>query len=100
MWYGIFPGNGVDAFLPTREMQESFKTAFLAAGSPVDMAMFSTGKTISGAHEVTIYFSPIAKEFAKTINGAAPCDQPKRDGLALLFGDHRCFDSLFPPSKN
>ena len=98
MWYGLFLGNGADAFAPTMKIQNDFMRAFIASGGNVEMAMFSLSESTSEAHEVTIYFSPAAVEFAKTIVGAAPCDKPSRKNLGLLVGDQRCWDKLFPAS--
>ena len=95
MWYGIFLGNGADAFTPTTKIQSSFMLAFMAAGGNVEMAMFSKSESTEDAHEVTIYFSPAAESFAKTITGAVPCEKPSREKLGLLAGDARCWGGLF-----
>lgn len=59
------------------------------------MAMFSKSESTSDAHEVTIYFSPAAATFAKTIDGTAPSERPSRENLGLLVGDQRCWNVLF-----
>lgn len=97
MWHGLFLGNGVDAFAPTMRIQEAFMAAFMAAGGPIEMALFSKSE-VTDAHEVTLYFSPAAASFAKTIQGAAPCERPLREHLGLLPGDQRCWTLLFPDS--
>ena len=94
MWHYLFLGNGADAFLPTTKIQEAFMLAFMAAGGPVEMAIFS--KSSPGAHDVTLYFSPAATPFAKTIPGVVPCNKPSQENIGLIAGDQRCWDILFP----
>lgn len=98
MWYGLFLGSGVTALQPTLKIQQSFLVEFAVAGQSDDMAIFSkSGGTEAGTHEVTLYFSPAAAAFAKTIPGAAPCTKPPSDGLSLLVGNSPgAFHVLFP----
>ena len=98
MWHGIFLGNGADAFTRTTQIQSSFMLAFMASGGNIEMAMFSKSESMEDAHEVTIYFSPAASAFAKTILGVSPCEKPSREKLGLLVGDMRCWNVLFPPT--
>jgi hypothetical protein len=96
IWYGLFLGNGADALAPRLRIQQSFLRAYAAAGQPINMAVFSKAETKDRAHEVTLYFSPAAATFAKSLSGAAPCEKPTREGVGLEVGDQRCWDLLFP----
>jgi len=97
MWYGKFLGNGAAALKPTLEIQQKFLLAFAAAGQPDDMAIFSkSGITDAGDSEVTLYFSPAAASFAKTIQGVAPSEKPTLENLGLLVGNSpAAFRALF-----
>jgi hypothetical protein len=94
-WFGVFLGNGADARPRTLELQSIFKKAYIASGANVEMAMFSSAQSKEYDHEVTIYFSPAASTFAKTIDAAYPCERPARKEIVLLFGDHRCWNFLY-----
>lgn len=98
MWYGLFLGSGADCLAIRMRIQMAFLPVFAAAGQPDDMAIFAqSGFTDAGAHEVTLYFSPAAAEFAKTIPGAAPCEKPPRKGLGVETGNgSAALRALFP----
>ena len=98
MWHCIFIGNGADAFSRITQIQSSFMLFFMAFGSNIEMAVFSKPESMDNANEETLYFSPAAADFAKTIDGVFTCEKPTRDTLKLLAGDARCLDALFPPS--
>ena len=97
MWHALFLGNGADAYAPTLKIQETFMATFMAAGGPIEMALFSTIE--SGTAEVTLYFSPAAANFAKSIAGAVPSEKPPRERVGLLAGDARCWDALYPSAS-
>lgn len=97
-WHGLFLGSG-DKALPERlQILQDFIPAFAIAGQPDDMAIFSIGGfTEAGPHEVTLYFSPAASAFAKTIPGVAPCEKPPRENLGLAVGNiPGAWHALFP----
>ena len=95
-WYSISLGDGIMAAGPTAEIEEAFKQAFTAAGSPHEMAVFTRPESEGRLHcEVIAYFSPAAQNVAKEF-GAQPCAKPLRSGLGLLAGDERCWSALFP----
>jgi hypothetical protein len=96
MWYELFLGNGVEAFAPSTEILKAFPTAFLAAGQPAEMAVFS--RTSPDNQEVTLYFSPAAASLAKAYPNAVQCEKPVRKGLGLLVGEQTCWPVLFPKS--
>ena len=99
MWYGLFVGNGIDAESPSMEAISVFLPAFLHAGQPLDMAIFTeeADPESSGARDITLYFSPLAAQvMCKHFPDAAPCERPSKVDLVLLAGDQRCFELLFP----
>ena len=93
-WYSKNLGDGGEAFVPTNKIQEAFVPLFVAAGNPVDMAVFSRYDLEKNI--VTAYFSPRAETLAK-IFGAQPCEKPKNEGhLSLSVGDARCWKLFYP----
>lgn len=98
-WYSLDLGDGVEANVPSQRIQEAWQAAYIAHGGlPHDAAVFS--RYDHDANVVTAYFSPAASHLAESF-GAAPCDPPKMDGepLALLVGDQRAPDLLFPGER-
>ena len=95
-WYSMSLGDGMMAAVPSAEIEERFKMLFIAAGRPVDMAVFTRSESEGRLHcEVIAYFSPAASEVAQAVD-AEPCDEPARTGLGLLAGDPGCWSMLFP----
>ena len=93
-WYSKDLGDGRQAFAPTKEIQSAFVPMFIAAGQPIDMAVFSRNDLERNI--VTVYFSPGASMLAK-IFGASPCEKPKKENeLGLLVGDQRCVEMFYP----
>ncbi|RKZ91445.1 MAG: hypothetical protein DRQ43_10125 [Gammaproteobacteria bacterium] len=76
---------------------DAFKPKYVGSGRPVDMALFSSYN--EDENEVTIYFSPKAASLAMQF-GASPCDSDFVDvKLALLVGDDRAIETLFPDAQ-
>jgi hypothetical protein len=97
-WYSVSLGDGMIAPTPSAEIEEVFQPAFAALGRPPDMAVFTRPESEGRLHcEVIAYFSPAAREIAKTFD-AQPCPKPVRSGLGLLAGDPGCWAMLFPES--
>ena len=99
MWYGLFAGSGINAEAPSMKAISAFLPAFLYAGQPLDMAIFTeeADPDSSGVRDVTLYFSPSAAQvMCKHFPDAAPCEKPSKVNLVLLAGDRRCFGLLFP----
>jgi hypothetical protein len=96
MWYSISFNDGVEAFIPTGQIEQAFRRIFLTALGPIEMALFSRDEPDG---KVTIYFSPAAASFAQSITGAHPCQPPAPEGLILLAGDEKCWKVLFPASS-
>ncbi|MGH6753638.1 MAG: hypothetical protein ACREDP_15870, partial [Bradyrhizobium sp.] len=94
-WFSLELGDGVEAFAPTRKMQDAFMAAFKTQGVG-EMALFSRYDT--RANVVTAYFSPAAKLLAESF-GAKPCEKPSITGLGLLAGDARCWEWFFPGER-
>ena len=95
-WYSKALGDGVAAFKPSMDIHAAFTSAYIAAGQPIEMAVFS--RNDPKANIVTVYFTPSAMVLAKAF-GASPCEKPDREGLGLLVGDTRCWQLYYPDSK-
>lgn len=95
-WYAVSLGDGMMASMPSTEIEEHFQRSFIAAGRPVNMAVFTRSESEGRLHcEVIAYFSPAASEVAQAFD-AEPCETPARSGLGLLAGDPACWSVLFP----
>lgn len=95
-WYSVSLGDGMMAALPSAEIEEQFRRSFIAAGKPVNMAVFTRSESEGRLHcEVIAYFSPAASEVALAFD-AEPCNRPEPSGLGLLSGDRDCWVILFP----
>jgi len=98
-WYSISLGDGIMAATPSAEIEEAFLQAFVAAGKPLNMAVFTRPESEGRLHcEVIAYFSPAAMEIAREFD-AAPCERPARAGLGLLAGDAGSWSVLFPENS-
>jgi len=85
--------------MPTAEIEEAFVDALAAAGSPLEMAVFTRPESEGRLHcEVMAYFSPAAREVAEAFD-AEPCGKPARAGLGLLVGMEECWSVLFPEAE-
>jgi len=95
-WYSKELGDAIMASMPSDEIEQAFQQLFVAAGKPLNMAVFTRGESEGRLHcEVTAYFSPAAKDVAKAF-GAQPCEKPAWTGLGLLAGDKLSWSVLFP----
>jgi hypothetical protein len=95
-WYSKELGDGIMATMPSNEIEEVFLQMFLAAGKPLNMAVFTRLESEGRLHcEVVAYFSPAAQDVAKLLD-AQPCEKPARTGLGLLAGDESSWAVLFP----
>jgi hypothetical protein len=98
-WYSIELGDGVMAAMPVDEIKEAFLELFYAAGSPLEMAVFTRLESEGRLQcEMTAYFSPAAKDVALAFE-AESCEKPSRAGLGLLAGDKLSWSILFPESN-
>jgi hypothetical protein len=99
-WYRLSLGDGMTAGLPSTEIEDAFRPAFVAAGSPPEMAVFTRPESEGRLHcEVIAYFSPAAGEIAAAFDGE-PCEKPARSGLALLAGGKECWSALFAETES
>ena len=97
-WYSVSLGDGITAATPSAEIEERFQEAFIAAGKPPDMAVFTRPESEGRLYcEVIAYFSPAAAKVAKAFE-AEPCAKPLRAGLGLLAGDEKAWSVLFHES--
>lgn len=95
-WYTLNLGDAMFAAGPSEEVQQAFMEAFLAAGKPVEMAVFTRHESEGRLHcEVIAYFSPAARNVAKSLD-AETCPKPERAGLGLLAGNPEAWQTLFP----
>jgi hypothetical protein len=95
-WYSKALGDGIMAAGPSDEIEEAFLRGFHTAGGPINMAVFTRRESEGRLHcEVIAYFSPAAKEVAKSFN-AEPCARPALEGLGLLAGNQLSWSELFP----
>lgn len=95
-WYSKELGDGIMAATPSDEIEKAFLQLFLAAGKPLNMAVFTRLESEGRLHcEVMAYFSPAAEDVAKAFD-AQPCEKPSQAGLGLLAGDELCRSVLFP----
>ena len=98
-WYRLSLGDGMTAGLPSAEIEEAFRPAFVAAGSPPEMAVFTRPESEGRLYcEVIAYFSPAASAIAEVFD-AEPCVKPARSGLALLAGDEESWFALFDETE-
>jgi len=98
-WYSISLGDGIIAPASSAEIEERFQPLFAAAGSLLDMAVFTRAESEGRLHcEVIAYFSPAAADVAKAFD-AQPCAKPARAGLGLLAGDNLSWSKLFPAGR-
>ena len=97
-WYELFLGQGEVALLTRTKIQQDFLIPFAVAGEPDSVAIFASTETKEdGAQEATLYFSPAAVKFAKSIPGTAPCEKPSPTNLSLEVGNSPgAFHALFP----
>jgi hypothetical protein len=93
-WQSKEIGTGISSAAPSNAIQEAFGAAFIAAGQPSGMAVFSRYDIRDDA--VTVYFSPAAAILAAGFE-ASPCSKPEPGNrLALLVGDASSWDIYFP----
>ena len=92
-WYSVDLGDGIDAYVPTRQIKQQFSSLYERSGKPKDMAIFSRYDMRSNIF--TVYFSPLAAELAMEYS-ATPCDKPDQENLSLLAGHNRSVTELFP----
>lgn len=97
-WYTLNLGDAMLAVAPSEEVEQLFMKAFLAAGRPSAMAVFTRHESEGRLHcEVIAYFSPASGSVAEAL-GAAPCPKPARADLGLLAGSPDAWAMLFPES--
>lgn len=78
------------------DIEARFLAAYVKAGRPPGMALFSRHESEGRLHcEVALYFSPAAAAVAQQFD-AHPCARPSPQGLGLLAGDDACWPALFP----
>jgi hypothetical protein len=95
-WHCLALRDGAAGYEASDALSEVFIDAFVAAGEPVDMAVFRHRDRDNGFS--VHWFSPAAHSVATQWH-AAECDQPpSADGLSLLLGDDDAWRVFFPVS--
>jgi hypothetical protein len=98
-WHSKNFGDAMLAWEPLGQLEELFRSEYVKAGSPKDMAVFVRHESEGRLHcEVKAYFSPAAFVVAREFD-ADPCRKPSRDGLSLLAGAEESWLALFPDSR-
>jgi len=97
IWYSKDLGDGVDANPATHQIHDAFEAAFIAAGRPTGMAVFSRYDLQENI--VTVYFTPEAEVLAQAF-GAIPCAKPSSEKIGLSVGDTRAWDRYFPDRRS
>ena len=97
-WYKKELGDGVEAFVPTTEIQDAFLDLALSQAQlgqhSFDAAVFS--RCDLETNVVTVYFTPSARLLAMAFS-ATPCTKPvPTEGFALIVGDDRAWEGHFP----
>ena len=96
-WYSIEIADSDAAKTTMKRVMDAFMPKYIGAGRPLDMAIFSSHN--ADLNSWTLYFSPKAASLAMRF-GASPCVNEFVDlDLALLVGDERSMDILFPDIK-
>lgn len=96
-WYSIEVADGDAAKTTMQRVMDAFMPKYIGSGRPLDMAIFSSQN--ADTNNWTLYFSPKAASLAMRF-GASPCASTFVDlDLALLVGDERSMDILFPDTK-
>lgn len=85
----------MDAYQPTRRIQETWTAATFAAARVGVIDETSAIFSVGGGESVTVYFSPSTELIARAF-GATPCEKPPGDRIGLLAGDGRAWDIHFP----
>lgn len=97
-WHSLPLGDGMTADEPSEEIRAAFRAAFISAGEPAGMAVFTRHESGNLHCEVIAYFSPSAEGLAMLFD-AEPCKRPARSGLGLLAGKEVSWSVLFPESE-
>lgn len=96
-WYSLEITDGEAAKTTMQRIMDAFMPKYIGAGRPLDMAVFSSHDAASNTW--TLYFSPKAMSLAMRF-GASRFEHNFVDlDLALLVGDARSMDILFPDVK-
>lgn len=95
-WYSKTLGDGVSAHEPSYLIKRAFVPAWVSAGCPITMAVFSRYDLRENI--VTVYFTPEAEQLAKSFN-ATPCEKPSADRLGTLVGHPLAFEAHYPRSE-
>tara|TARA_R110002049_G_scaffold260988_2_gene437082 strand:+ start:1658 stop:1963 length:306 start_codon:yes stop_codon:yes gene_type:complete len=96
-WYLLEITDGDEAKTMMQRIMDAFMPKYIGAGRPLDMAVFSSHNAVSNTW--TLYFSPKAMSLAMRFGANRFESNFVDQDLALLVGDARSIDILFPDAK-
>jgi len=95
-WFYKNLGDAMMAFEPLANIENRFRSTYLIAPYPKDVAVFVRHNSEGRLHcEVEVYLSPASVVLAKELD-AEPCARPSPNGLGLLIGSEDSWSALFP----
>jgi len=97
-WYSLEITDGETAKTTMQRIMDAFMPKYIGAGRPLDMAIFSSHDAESKTW--TVYFSPKAMSLAMRFGASRFESEFVDQDLALLVGDARSMDILFPDVKS
>lgn len=93
-WYRKDVGDGVEAYQPSKDLQDAFLILAASKSIPVVSGVFSVYDSESNL--VKWYFSPGTEILANQF-GAVKCEKPDPyDDFGLLVGNNECWETFFP----
>jgi hypothetical protein len=97
MWYSLEITGSDVAKTTMQRIMDAFMPKYIGAGRPLDMAVFSSHHIASNTW--ILYFSPKAQSLAMRFGASSFKGDFVDQDLALLVGDARSMDILFPDVK-
>jgi hypothetical protein len=97
MWHLLEITSSDVAKTTMQRIMDAFIPKYIGAGRPLDMAVFSSHELASNTW--TLYFSPKAQSLAMRFGAISFEGDFVDQDLALLVGDARSMDILFPDVK-
>jgi hypothetical protein len=97
-WYYKSLGDGVEAYAPSRAIQEAVMASIVASAAA---GHANTGAAVFSAYDleanvVTVWFTPELEHIARAF-GATPCDKPRpAGGFGFSAGYTDAWEIYFP----
>jgi hypothetical protein len=96
-WYSLEITDNEIAKTTMQRIMDAFMPKYIGSGRPLDMAIFSSHESASTTW--ILYFSPKAMSLALRFGASRFEGEFVDQDLALLVGDARSMDILFPDIK-